>query len=232
MSALDHRNQEEPFVELFLHQIRPRLKSLFARYRIPPQDTEDILQAALLALVYQWPGIRDPEAWLMGTLKNRCLLYWRERRRKLYEGVDSTVLDLLAQPCAPEQEHADLVRDLSAVIGRLPERCQSLLRLRYQLGYEASEVAERLGYSPTSMSKVTTRCLAALLRQLTAAGLSQKNTRKKSQPSRPHPQEEVGGEDREDRARAPYGDGGGEGPRLAELGEEGVDHEEDHPQDD
>jgi RNA polymerase sigma factor (sigma-70 family) len=180
MSVLDHRNQEEPFLELFLHQIRPRLKTLFARYRIPAQDTEDILQTALLALVYQWSGIRDPEAWLMGTLRNRCLLYWRDRRRRLYEGVDSTVLDLLAQPSAPEQEHADLVRDLSAVIRRLPERCQSLLLLRYQLGYEASEVAERLGYSPTSMSKITTRCQAALTRQLTVAGLfNKKKNRKK-----------------------------------------------------
>lgn len=158
-----------------MHQIRPRLKSLFGRYRIPPQDTEDILQQALLALIYQWPTIRDPEAWLMGTLRNRCLLYWRDRRRKLYEGVDSTFLDLLAEPCAPEQEQGDLVRDLSTVIGRLPERCQSLLLLRYRLGYEASEVAERLGYSPTSMSKITTRCLAALMRQLTAAGLFKKN---------------------------------------------------------
>src|SRR5262249_39051510 len=151
MSALDHRNQEEPILELFLDQTRPRLKALFARYRIPPQDTEDILQTALVALVYQWSSIRDAESWLMGTPRTRCLLSWRDRRRRLYEGVDASVLDLLAEPCAPEQERADLVRDLSAVIGRLPERCQSLLLLRYQLGYEASEVAERLRYSPPSM---------------------------------------------------------------------------------
>ena len=107
-------------------------------------------------------------------MKNRCLLYWRDRRRQLYEVVDSTVLDWLAEPLAPAQEHADLARDLSRVIERLPERCQSLLLLRYRLGYESAEVAERLGYSPTSMSKITTRCLAALMRQLTSAGLLKK----------------------------------------------------------
>jgi RNA polymerase sigma factor (sigma-70 family) len=174
MSALDHTQQEEAVLELFLYEIRPRLKALFARYRIPPQDTEDILQQALLALTYRWQGIRDPEAWLLGTVKNRCLLYWRDRRRRLYEVVDSTVLDWISAPMPPEQEHADLARDLSTVIERLPERCQSLLLLRYRLGYEAAEVAERLGYSPTSMSKITTRCLAALMRQLTAAGLLKK----------------------------------------------------------
>ena len=157
-----------------MQEIRPRLKLLFGRYRIPPQDTEDILQQALVALIYRWHGIRDPEAWLLGTVKNRCLLYWRDRRRQLYEVVDSTVLDWLAEPLAPAQEHADLARDLSRVIERLPERCQSLLLLRYRLGYESAEVAERLGYSPTSMSKITTRCLAALMRQLTSAGLLKK----------------------------------------------------------
>jgi RNA polymerase sigma factor (sigma-70 family) len=174
MSALDHPQQEEAGLELFLHRVRPRLRTLFSRYRIPLEDTEDILQQALLALLYQWQTVRDPEAWLLGTLRNRCLLYWRDRRRKLYEVVDSTVLDLMVGSEVPEQERADLARDLSTVIGRLPQRCQSLLMLRYRLGYEASEVAERLGYSPTSMSKVTTRCLATLMRQLTAAGLHQK----------------------------------------------------------
>jgi RNA polymerase sigma factor (sigma-70 family) len=177
MSALNHPQhpqREEAKLEQFLHQIRPRLKALFARYKIPFQDTEDILQQALLALIYQWDGIRDPEAWLLGTLKNRCLLYWRDRRRQLYEVVDATVLVWMAVPSAPEQEQDDLARDLSTVIGRLPERCQSLLLLRYRLGYESAEVAERLGYSPTSMSKITTRCLSTLLRHLTAAGFVRK----------------------------------------------------------
>jgi len=174
MSALDHPQQEEAVLELFLHRIRPRLRALFSRYRIPLEDTEDILQQALLALLYQWQTVRDPEAWLLGTLRNRCLLYWRDRRRKLYEVVDSTVLDLMVGSEVPEQERADLARDLRTVIGRLPERCQSLLMLRYRLGYEAAEVAERLGYSPASMSKITTRCLATLMRQLTAAGLHEK----------------------------------------------------------
>src|SRR5882724_1716367 len=174
MSALNHPRQEQVDLELFLHRVRPRLRSLFARYRIPVQDTEDILQQALLTLLYQLETVRDPEAWLLGTLRNRCLLYWRDCRRKLYEVVDATVLDLVAGSEIPEQERADIARDLATVIGRLPERCQSVLKLRYRLGYDASEVAERLGYSPTSMSKITTRCLATLMRHLTAAGLLKK----------------------------------------------------------
>jgi RNA polymerase sigma factor (sigma-70 family) len=173
MSALDHPKTEAS-LESFLHKVQPRLKTLFARYRIPIQDTEDILQQALLALVYQRPSIRDPEAWLVGTIRNKCLLYWREHRRKLYEAVDAAVLEFLAEPMAPAQEGADLQRDLDILLERLPERCRALLALRYRQGYEPPELAERLGYSQSSISKTTTRCLAALTRHLVTAGICTK----------------------------------------------------------
>jgi RNA polymerase sigma factor (sigma-70 family) len=176
MSAPD-TSEAESSLELFLKSVRPRMKTLFAHYRVPPQDTEDIVQQALLALLYQRHAVRDPEAWLMGTLRNKCLLYWRERRRKLYDAVDAAVLEVMAEPLAPEQEDADVRRDLATAIERLPERCRALLSLRYSQGYEPPELALRLGYSPTSISKTTTRCLAALTRQLTqlaTAGLRRK----------------------------------------------------------
>lgn len=175
MSALDHPHVETSLEE-FLQRVRPRLKTLFARYRIPPQDTEDILQQALLALVYQRQNIRDAESWLIGTLRNKCLLYWRDHRRKLYDAVDAAVLEIVAEPLAPAQEDADLRRDLADAIERLPERCRSLLSLRYRHGYEPPELAERLGYSPASISKITTRCLAALSRHLVSAGLGKRKT--------------------------------------------------------
>ena len=176
MSALDHP-QVEVSLEDFLRNVRPRLKSLFQRYSIPPQDTEDILQQALLALLYQRRSIRDPEAWLLGTLRNKCLLYWRSHRRQLYQTVDAAVLECLASPMPPAQEIADLRRDLANAIETLPERCRSLLWLRYNHGYEPPEVADRLGYSPSSISKVTQRCLAALTRRLVLRGvLNRKNT--------------------------------------------------------
>ena len=120
----------------FLKKVRPRLKALFAHYRIPPQDTEDILQQALLALIYHREGIRDPEAWLLGTLRNKCLLYWREQRRKLYDAVDAAVLECMAEPLEPAQEGADLRRDLATALEQLPERCRSLLIAALPPGYD------------------------------------------------------------------------------------------------
>jgi len=175
MSALDHP-QVESSLEGFLKQVRPRLRAVFARYRIPSQDTEDILQQALMALVYRVESVRDPEAWLLGTVRNKCLLYLREQRRLLYESVDATVLEAVAEPVGPDQEKTHLQHDLAQVLERLPERCRSLLWMRYRQGYDPPELAERLGYSPASISKVTTRCLAALTRHLFASGICRRKT--------------------------------------------------------
>ena len=169
MSALDHCDVDTS-LENFLKRVRPRLKAQFQRYSIPPQDTEDILQQALLALIYQRQAIRDPEAWLIGTVRNKCLLYWRTYRRKLYDSVDATVLECLADPQQPAQETSDVRRDLAAALQELPERCRSLLALRYGEGYEPAEVAQEMGYSQTSISKITRRCLAALTRRLILTG--------------------------------------------------------------
>jgi RNA polymerase sigma factor (sigma-70 family) len=169
MSALDQPLVESS-LEDFLGRVRPRLKALFAHYRIPPQDTEDLVHQALLALLYQRDRVRDPEAWLAGTLRNKCLLYWRERRRRLYQAVDTAVLESIAEPTAPHQEEVGLLYDLTLAFEQLPKHCRSLLSLRYRDGYRPLELAERLGYSPASISKVTTRCVAALTRYMAYAG--------------------------------------------------------------
>jgi RNA polymerase sigma factor (sigma-70 family) len=156
----------------FLKEMEPRLKRLLSTYRIPAEDAEDVLQQTLLTLLYQWERIRDPEGWLTGTLKRHCLVYWRNNRRRIYSAVDSTVLELLSEPVASSQEKADMLCDLDNLMGRLPSRCRSLLQLRFRMGYEPPEVARQLGYQASSIGKITIRCLAALSRELLAAGLS------------------------------------------------------------
>lgn len=156
----------------FLRRMEPRLKRLLGTYRIPPDDAEDVLQQTLLALLYQWDRVRDPECWLIGTLKRHCLMYWRNNRRRIYSAVDSSLLEWLSQPVAPSQEKTDLLSDLDSLLDRLPSRCRSLLRLRFRMGFEPIEIARRLGYRTSSIGKITHRCLAALSRELLAAGLA------------------------------------------------------------
>lgn len=172
MVTLELTETVVPF-EKFLKAVEPKLKKLLANYRIPSEDAEDVLQQALLALLYRWEQVRDPESWLFGTVKRHCFMYWREHKRRLYSAVDSTILEWLSEPVPPSQEHCDLLSDLETLIERLPSRCRTLLRLRFRLGYEPLEVARKLGYRASSIGKITTRCLAALSRELLASGLAE-----------------------------------------------------------
>src|SRR5262249_22607157 len=144
MATLDQPELRESLNNL-LKGARPRLERVLRSFEIPPEDAEDILQDAQLTLLYKWDKIRSPENWLIGTVKKKCIMYWRKRRGSLCEAVDMAILDLISTPQAPRQERDDLTLDLNRVLSGLPTRCRSLLRLRYGMGYGPNEVAERMG---------------------------------------------------------------------------------------
>lgn len=158
-------------LEEVLARLEPRLKRILARYKVPAQDADDLLQETFLIWVAKADTIRNLDAWLLATLANRCIMYWRKRRSRLGEQVDTAILELLAEPDAPAQRQAELRCDLEALVSQLPERCRSLLRLRYGLGCSTAETAEKLGYCKSSIRKVTRRCLLALTQRLLGLGL-------------------------------------------------------------
>jgi RNA polymerase sigma factor (sigma-70 family) len=163
---------ERESLDQLLRRLRPRLKQVLGRYRIPVHDAEDLVQEALISTIQKWDVIQDPEAWLLVTLRNRCVVYWRKRRNNLYNSVDTAILELLAEPIAAPQEKAELLWDLNNLLDELPPRCRKLLRLRYGLGFDSTEVAERMGYHPSSVRKVARRCMAALTYEMVARGFT------------------------------------------------------------
>ncbi len=169
--AVAKRPEVEVPLEGVLERLQPRVRGVFARFRVPREDAEDLLQQALLTYLHKKDTIKDTERWLLGTLRNRCLMYWRGRRRRIYRTVDTAILESVAEPRPPAQEIGDAFRDLEAVINELPPRCRTLLKLRYRLGCEPPEAADRLGYSHKSIYKVMERCFARLTRKLIEAGL-------------------------------------------------------------
>ena len=158
-------------LERIVESIKPKARRIFARYRIPPQDAEDLLQETFVVYLHKQESIRQTEPWLLGTLRKRCLVYWRTRRRRLYNAVDTAILEAVAGSGRPAQENSDLSMDLSAAISGLSAKCRSLLQLRYNLGCTPLEAAERMGYRASSIYKVMERCLAALTTRLVASGL-------------------------------------------------------------
>lgn len=169
MAVLDGSSNHR--IEDILDGLQPRIRATFARFRIPPSDAEDVLQQTLLIYLYKRDRVVDPEKWIIGALKNRCLLYWRSRRRRLYTNVDKAVLESVAGCEDSCQARSDFARDLSGLLAELPERCRRIFELRYWQGWEPSEAAQKLGYRASSIYKVTERCLAALTRRMVSCGL-------------------------------------------------------------
>ena len=132
MATLDHPELRES-LDILLKNSRPRLERVLRNFEVPPEDAEDILQDAQLTLLYKWDKIRSPESWLIGTVKKKCIMYWRKRRGSLCEAVDTAILDLLAVPQAPDQEKTELTYDLNRVlptVDPLPVAAEAALRAR------------------------------------------------------------------------------------------------------
>lgn len=170
MMTIPEAAQDNETFEQLLGRVQPTLKQILGRYQIPPEDAEDVLQDAMLTLLFKWEEVHKPEAWLIGTLRRRCIMYWRSRRSRLYEAVDEAILELVAEAEQPSQENVTLRQDLERTLARLRPRCRTILRLRYGLGLKPNEIAERMGYRQSSVRKVANRCLAALVRELVEVG--------------------------------------------------------------
>lgn len=161
------RHRAEPGTEELLRQVRPEALKILARHRIPAQDAEDVLQDTFLAFVERRDGIRNPSAWLQGTLRNRCRSYWRRRRYRRFVCLDRAMETVLGRAEPPAQEQVEHRCDLRRVIRGVSSVCREAIELRYFEGLSFEDTARRLGYEPSGIYKVMQRCLAALTTALT-----------------------------------------------------------------
>jgi RNA polymerase sigma factor (sigma-70 family) len=174
---------QEPFlgrdrfdVACLLEQLEPDVRRLLWRFHVPAEDAEDLLQDAVVSFLLRREEISTPEPWFLATLKNRCLQYWRRRRRSLLRAIDAGLLEEIGPTAAPEQERADLRRDLDGALGGLTPRCRKILKLRYGYEYTGPEIASQIGAREDTVRQATLRCLSALSRNLTARSSSPEGT--------------------------------------------------------
>ncbi len=154
------------FSEEFLQRVRRRCEGLFARYRIPISQRDDLFQDAMLALCVRQQDVAEPDRWVFVTVRNRCVDFHRRRLRHFHVAFDETIEATLKDPTQPASERFLLHRDLKTALARVPERCREILALRYHHDLSPDETADRLGYRPNSMKKTTTRCLQAMHKAL------------------------------------------------------------------
>lgn len=165
LEASPQEPSSQPGISVLLDQLRPRLLRLLRSYAVSHPDSEDLLQEAVLALLVNWPAIRHPAAWLIGTVRHQCRLHARRQRYKA-TGVDPGQLVQLAgwAPGLPEAHHAWRV-DLKRFLRALSPRQRRLVRLLYYHGLTESEAAARLRISKDALHRDRWRAIARL-RQL------------------------------------------------------------------
>src|SRR5580692_8609926 len=103
-------------LSVVLRRLRPAIRRILARYRIPPQDAEDVVQTALMLAVMKWAEIVMPDLWLLGTLQNRCIMYWRVRRR---ESARQAPFDFRADLLPEDPPTGQQQQEQSLLLGQL-----------------------------------------------------------------------------------------------------------------
>lgn len=145
----------------------PRLVGLLTLRTGDHQVAQELAQDTLVELCRAWPDVRDPQAWVTTVALRRSASWWRRRaaeRRALHRhGPD----DHVAEP-------APVARDLALLeaVAALPRRQQEVLLLRFYVGLDVEETADRLGCPPGTVTSRTHRAIE----RLRAAGHDRKET--------------------------------------------------------
>ncbi len=190
-----------PSLEELLPVLRPRLERILYRYGIPAEDAPDLVQETLLVLCHRRSRIRDPEAWIVVTLRNRCRMYWRSRRSKagdLRWVVSSELVATLAETRGAEAllgkrldpGDPDLRHDLARALARLPEPWAEVVRLRIVAGCSDEETARATPYQASSIRKIFGRARRRLGALLAGEGGYPTTSTPENDRRRPHRRQE------------------------------------------
>ncbi len=123
-----------------------------------PDEAEDVLQAALLAVLPRWRKMDHPEAYVRATMVNQLIGRWR--RRRVIE-VLTGVLPERPTTAAPgnDLESRD---ELWRALQSLPGQMRAVLVLRYWEDLSEAETAALLRCSVGTVKSQASRGLARL----------------------------------------------------------------------
>ena len=169
-----------------MEQLLERAQASAYRFSVmvcgPTDETEDVMQEALLSTYRHAAGIREPEAfrtWLFRTVRNACRL---SRRRKVGQPRHLESLDTPASeapegrvptPATPPSQEGDVEaarrRDrVRRAIATLPPAQREVLVLRDLEGLSTREVAHVVGVSEDNVKTRLHRARVALRSALDA----------------------------------------------------------------
>ena len=123
------------------------------QFRVPSSDSESLIHDVFVRFMHHHASISDDGGWLVTSIRNACLNYWRDRK---------PTGEL--PPCLPDVfTHPDVHVDLVRLLGRITARCRNVLWLRYVDGLTPEEIAQTCAASPSRGygRQLIHRCLTA-----------------------------------------------------------------------
>ncbi len=131
-------------------------------------DAEDIFQEVWVRFsdaLARGVDIQDQAKWCRGTAHNLILHHWRDRRQDKVV-VDQELVELVELAFTEQDSNQEYWRTRQQALGEciqtLPERSQQMLRLKYEQGLSAQEVAEEVLQSVESVWMALSRLRRAL----------------------------------------------------------------------
>lgn len=161
------RAGDEPAMAELVALLTPILWHTVRAQRLDRESAEDVVQTTWLALVRNTDSIADPQAllaWLIVTARRES---WRVAKRTDRVEPKDFEDDDVVTPAhdLPEERvlRSDIETRLWHHIAKLPERCQSLLRvIAFADRPDYAAVAKALGMPVGSIGPTRGRCLAKL----------------------------------------------------------------------
>lgn len=130
-------------------------------------DADDAAQDTFLRAFQQLPRLDDPErfaGWLSTIAVNSALERLRRGGRRRTSSLDTAPEEPVAggAPAGASIERAEEAQRLAAVVGRLDEKTQVVLALRFREEMAVKDIAEQMGDQPPAVAMRISRALRRL----------------------------------------------------------------------
>lgn len=148
----------------FLTEAAALLRGFFRnRLRGRPEDAEDLVQETLVAL-HTRRDTYDPAypltAWLYAIARYRLIDFLRRAKHRAHASLDG----FDAGAADPDYDASDARRDVATLLGKLPEKQRTAIRLIKLEEKSVREAAEETGFSESDIKISVHRGLKTLMR--------------------------------------------------------------------
>jgi RNA polymerase sigma factor (sigma-70 family) len=167
-SGLGTRADWRPFVEEDAGSAVPSFETLYTQYgvllraiamrefRVPPDDAEAVVHDAFVVYLQRQTTIREAKGWLIGTVRNGCRHYWRDRKRDApLESLPGEPVDTAAEGV---REAAIWRITVASALAGLGARCRDMLRRYYWKDESTADLAEHFSTSKDNVWQLLSRC--------------------------------------------------------------------------